>query len=453
MKFIKDFKKRLLASKLYKRIFKNLSISLVGMAGGVTMGLVRVSFLTKNLSVADYGKVLITVELFTFLINFLEIRVQDVLFSYFPRLKKENKIQELRGIIWICIAGCLLLGLIVGVGLFVYADWIAQTLYDDAALGKLIRIYSLTTIVSTFNSFYSAILRINNRFSSIVKPSLVGTAIDLILVVAMRYGFGYLTIEMAVFATTINVMVTSIPPIITSFRLLGKFKFAFKNIKKDIASLKPMSKEVKHMFFHANLAGYLKLTESSGGFLLGIFSTPTQVALFGLAQKLIKPLNTFKNNIQTAITPEIHTLYAHHDYEELNRLIKRFVMTNVAMGLAFLIGIILFIKPFIVLFAKPEYLEALPNLYIQLSTLLLVVPFMVLFPLTVTMNELKRLNISKGIAFIYLLVAIYFGLNAVTLATARLLGAFTNRVLSDYMVYKRFLREKAQHAKAKTLNQ
>jgi O-antigen/teichoic acid export membrane protein len=453
MKFFRSFKERLLASKLYRRIFKNLSISLIGMAGGLVMSLARVSFLTKNLSVADYGKVLITIELFTFLISFLEIRVQDVLFSYFPRLKKEKKIQELRGIIWICIAASLFLGIVVGMGLFVYAEWIAITLYDDSSLGALIRIYSVTTIVSAFNSFYTAILRINNRFSSIVKPSLVGTALDLILVVVMWYGFGYLTIEMAVFSTTVNVLVTSIPPLIIAFKLIGKFHFSFSNIKNDIASLKPMSKEVKHMFFHSNLAGYLKLTEGSGGFLLGVFSNPTQVALFGLAQKLIKPLNTFKNNIQTAITPEVHTLYAHQEYEKLDRLVKRFVITNVAMGLVFLIGIILFIKPFIVLFARPEYLEALPNLYIQLSTLLLVVPFMILFPLTVTMNEIKRLNISKGISFIFLIVAVFFGLNAVTLATARLLGAFTNRVLSDYMVYKRFLNEKAQHMKAKTLNQ
>jgi hypothetical protein len=69
------------------------------------------------------------------------------------------------------------------------------------------------------------------------------------------------------------------------------------------------------------------------------------------------------------------------------------------------------------------------------------------------MNEIKRLNIAKSISFIYLIVAAFFGMNAVTLATARLLGAFTNRGLSDYMVYNRFLNEKAQHVKAKTLNQ
>lgn len=450
MKKIKKYFHRFQKSKLYKRIFRNLSISLLGMVGGMVMSLGRVSLLTKSLSVADYGRVLITTTLFTFLITFLEIRVQDILFKYFTQLKKEGKNRELLGIIWLCLAASLVLGLIVGVLVFFLSDWIAETFYDDIVLGNLIRIYSVSAVFSAFNSFYTAILRINNQFTSIVVPQLIGTAVDLLLVVFFIYGLGYITLEIVIYITTLDVIISRVPPLIQSFWIINQLRPSFSKVRDDIRSLQPMAQEVKHMFFHSNLAGYMKLSEGSGAFLLGLLSTPTQVALFGLSQKLLRPLEQLKRNLQVAITPEVHNLYAYQKYNRLNSLIKRYVLIGGGVSAAFFLTVALLIKPFIVLFAKAEYLEALPNFYLQLATSVIIFPFILLFPLTVTMNQIKLMNIVKALSFVYIGVACIFGLNAVSLAMAYLLGAITNKVFSDLVVYKRFLAEKSQAAQATT---
>jgi len=450
MKIIKQYLERLKQSKLYRRIFKNLSLSLTGMATGVLLNLGRVSLLTKGLSVADYGRILIIVGLFQFLINFLEIRVQDILFKYYPQFRKEGKERELVGIIWICIAACIVLGVFVGGSVFIFADWIAQTFYEDKSLGKLIQIYSVSAVFTAFSSFYAAILRINNRFSSIIIPQITGTAVDLALIAVFWFGFGYLTPEIVIYIVTINAIISQAPPLIMAFGIIRRLKPSFSRLKDDIRTLRPMAKEIKHMFFHSNLAGYMKLTEGGGVFLLGVLASPTQVALFGLSQKLLKPLEKLKRNIQVAVTPEVHNLYAYQKYKQLDQLIRRYIRISAVVVVAFFIGIILFIEPFITVFAKPEYLDALPNFYIQLATAFVIFPFILLFPLTVSMNEIKRMNIVKGASLVYIGVACFVGLDAISLAVAFLLGAITNKVFSDFVVYKKFLKEKSQAAHSAT---
>jgi len=58
-----------------------------------------------------------------------------------------------------------------------------------------------------------------------------------------------------------------------------------------------------------NLSGYLKFAINPGDlFFLGLFSSPTQVAFYGLAKQLTAPLALLQTNLQTAITPEITSL-------------------------------------------------------------------------------------------------------------------------------------------------
>ncbi len=418
-----------------------MSISFAGTMAAMVISLVRVSFLTKNLSVVNYGKVLIIITLFNFIITFLEIRVQDILFRYYPIFRKENKKRELLGIIWICFAACLMLGLLVGFGLFFSADWVANTFYEDPELTNLIKIYSVTAFVSTFFGFYTSILRVNDQFSNIVIPQVTSAILDMLIIVIAWYTLGTLSMELVIISTAISTLMSRILPLISAFKIIKTLKPSFKRIRSDIESLSPYKKEVRSMFYQSNLAGYLKLAETGGPFLLGILSTPTQVALYGLAQKILKPLDQLQKNIQTAVTPEVHSLYAHGKYGKLNQLIKRFFRVNVVIAILFFATVFFLAKPFILLYAKSEYLEALPNLYIQLAMAVVIFPSLVIFPLTVTMNQLKRLNVSKSLSYLYLGIAALLGMNAVTLSLAQLFGALTNKLTSDLVIYKKFVNQ------------
>ena len=55
---------------IWHRFTKNLSISLVGSVASIVIGLGRTAVLTKSLAIADYGKILIVINLFSFLGTF-----------------------------------------------------------------------------------------------------------------------------------------------------------------------------------------------------------------------------------------------------------------------------------------------------------------------------------------------------------------------------------------------
>ncbi len=108
------------------------------------------------------------------------------------------------------------------------------------------------------------------------------------------------------------------------------------------------------MLFQTNLAGYFRLAFSPGDiFLLGLFSTPTQVALYGFAAQLAKPLTVLNSNLQVALTPEVTTLWADQDVHRLRQLTRRYII-GVGAVAAVLVAVAAFLaEPIILLISTP----------------------------------------------------------------------------------------------------
>ncbi|MDD3654576.1 MAG: hypothetical protein PHO01_10390 [Desulfotomaculaceae bacterium] len=396
----------------------------------VLLSLGRTALLTKNLPIDDYGRILVVMNFFGFLAMFFGLRVNDFIYRFFPQFKEQQEYAELKGILFISFALSLIVGLIVSLGTYAASCWIAQTFYNDQAYVPLFRIYALAAFFIAFEGFYTAILRLQDRFVLIVVPQVAGASVSLVVIATYILYFGPLSIKFAVWSITAGILVTTLPALFLS--LLYIRPIILRSDGFGLLSLKNHRKRIISNLFQTNLTGYLKLGSDTGGmFLLGVLATPTQVALYGIARQLAKVLQIMQNNIQNAITPEIVSLWAQEKIKQLYGLVNGYTRWSLITGAAISITAVLISKPAILIFTTPEYLEALPVFYVFIFTIYLTFVSLVFFPLALAMDKLAQRNLIVSIRIVYLLIGAIIGLNAMVLATVQLLGALTTRLFND----------------------
>jgi O-antigen/teichoic acid export membrane protein len=290
-------------------------------------------------------------------------------------------------------------------------------------------------------------LRIHDRFTAIVVPQVLGSLVTLILLCAyfvtnLTLDRGGYNLKVIVAAFAIGVLVQSVPPLIQALRLIKPYLFLSGVRTREAAhALDAYRRELTDCLFNSNLSGYLKFAISPGDlFFLGLFSSPTQVALYGLAKQLTAPLALLQTNLQTAITPEITSLVAKRRFEQLKRLIRHyllsaFVVSSLLLTGALSLGRLLFLRFF------PEYLAALPVYYMLVVVACLLLVFLVFRPLAVSLDLLRWHNlallVSAAIVFYFIVAG---DLNAMTMAYVQLAEALILRSLFNVVVWMR-LRE------------
>jgi O-antigen/teichoic acid export membrane protein len=246
---------------------------------------------------------------------------------------------------------------------------------------------------------------------------------------------GKYDLKVVVSALLIGALVQSVPPLLDTFRLLKPFltRTRLRGTSIDFRS------EMLPCFLNSNLSGYLKFAISPGDiFLLGLVSTPSQVALYGLAKQLTAPFAMVQTTMQTAITPEIVFLRAKHRLKQLEQLITRYVLTasfigGISLVLALVIGTILFSS----IFAE-QYSNALTIFYVLVVAAWLLLVMAVFRPVAITMDQLKWHNAALATSLL-LLVALLATrrLNALTLAFVQLVEAAMLRPAFGVVVWKK----------------
>ena len=406
---------------MWRRFGRNLSINVSGTFLSALLTLVQTAILTKSLSLDNYGFVLIITNLFLFLETFVGINVGDVLFRYFQIFKEENRNHALQGLLLICLLLCLAAGLIISAGTFFLSAPIADRIYHNSSLSILLKIYSATVLITACSGFYDPLLRMHDRFLALTMPKVAGRLFT-VTVFATYLGYsGSLSIRLVVVVITAGVVIQTLPPLILSLRLVWPCLSA-TSLGSSLRALLPHRRELSDTIWHVNLVGYLRMLFSPGDiFLLGLLSSPTDVALYGVAKQLLNPLVVLQNNTQMAITPEITTLAAKRDFRGMKRLADRYVTVSflISSGLAlamFSLG------PWLIsLLSKPSYLAAWPLFRILLLVSWLTLVTLVFYPLGLTLDRLKWYNLGQCVNIGILIAVLIAGrIDALSMAYLQL---------------------------------
>ena len=428
---------------IWKRLKRNVSISALGSAVFVAIRLAQTVLLTRFLEIDDYGRVLIVLNLFVFLNSFFGLRVSDLMYRFFPPLKHEGDERGLRYLLLFCLGSCLASGLLIYGVVLVISSWLAGHLYSHASLSTLFNIYGCTLLVSAFSGVYEPILRIFDRFSAVVVPQILGSALTLLaLSIYFATKPAAYDLRVVITALAVGLLVQVIPPFVKALLLVRPLLVPVK-----VSSIVPEQTKYRGEFFrclfNSNLSGYLKFAIDPGDiFLLGVFSSPTQVALYGLAQRLVAPLTFLQTTIQTAVVPEITTLVAKLHLQQLQRLVARYVKSALAVGGLLLLGTLLLGRLLLLHFFSANYASALPVFYCLVIAAWLLLVLLVFRPLAVSLDLLKWHNLALFISAVVVAGLIIAGkLNALTMAYVQLAEAAILRLAFSILVWKR-LRER-----------
>jgi O-antigen/teichoic acid export membrane protein len=408
---------------VWRRFGRNFSINLLVSMVTAVLLLLQTALLTKSLSIEGYGLVLIVTNLFVFLEAFVGVNVSSVLFRFFRQFQQQEVGDSVQGLLLLCLALCFATGVLIFVGMFALSPWIAVRFYHDAALGALFRVYALSVLFSAFTNFCDPILRIHDRLLSLAIPRIAGRAVTVGVLA------GYLAVstshrlEIVLAILAAGVVMQNLPPLAEALHLVRPY-LATGRIWTSLKALAENRQQIVTTVWNVNLASYLKLVFSPGDiFVLGLVTSPAQVALYGLARQLIAPLATLQNNLQTAITPEITSLWAGKKPETMKRLAHRYMLWAFVASAFVLGGALLWGKPLISWLAKPGYVASLPIFQILLIVACMTLVTLVFYPVGLSLDLLKWLNFGHLInAMILAIVLVAVGLDALTMAYLQFIG-------------------------------
>ncbi|MEO8435973.1 MAG: lipopolysaccharide biosynthesis protein [Pyrinomonadaceae bacterium] len=428
-------------SSIWRRFRWNVSISVLGSAFSLVIKLVQTALLTRLLKIDDYGRVLIVLNLFLFLDSFLALRVHDVMFRFFQPLEELGDDRSLKRLLRFCLGISLTSGLIICALVLIVSPWLADRLYPGLGLAPLFNIYGCTVLVSTFSGFYEPILRIHNRFTSIVVPQVLGSLVTLAILVAYFAVSDSYDLKVIIAAFAVGVFVQNVPPLAQALRMV-KPLLVNRNTSSVSQTSELQRPELIRCLFNSNLSGYLKIGLNPGDlFLLGLFSSPMQVALYGLAKQLTAPLALLTTNMQTALIPEITSLVAKRKFEQLRRLLRRYVASATILSTLLVISAFLLARILLFRLFQPEYAAALPVFYVLISVVGIQLVYLVFRPLAVSLDLLKWHNLALlTSSSVVVILALAGGLNAFSMALLQLADVLIVRSLFNVLVWMRLKR-------------
>ena len=421
---------------VWRRFKDNLSVGLMGALLLVVIKAGQTLLLAGALRVDDYGRLLVILNFFAFLSPFIGLRVSDVMFRFFQPLKEEQEDRALQGLLLLCLGLSLATGLLIFCGAWLFSPWLSARLYENPELAPLLGIYGCTVLFSSLGDVSGPILRMYDRFSALVVPQVLGSLTTVIILVAHITTAARYSLAAVVTAFAVGALVQTVPPLVQALRLVRPY-LADVNLTLAARALAKYRPELTRCLLNSNLSGYLRIATSPGDlFLLGIFSSPAQVALYGLAKQLIAPLALLLSNVQTALTPEVTSIVAVRKLEQLKRLVGSYVVSAFVAGGILSAGTLLAGRFLVLRFSRPEYVEALPVFYILLIAAWAILIFAVLRPIALSLDLLKWDNWAQLAVIVVLFFFILAGrLDALTMACVQLAGVLLLRLSFNVPVW------------------
>ena len=392
------------------------------------------------LRIEDYGRVVIVLNLFVFLEAFFGFRVGDAMFRFYQPLKEQADEGSLKRLLLACLALCLASGLLIGGVVWILSPWLADRFYPGLALGPLFNIYACTILVSAFSGFYEPILRMHDRFTSIVVPQVLGSLCTLtILILYFTTSSGY-DVKLIITAFAVGVLVQSIPPLIHALRI-AKPHLLKRSTNAESQFRARLRRDLSRCLLNSNLSGYLRIGINPGDvFLLGLFSSPAQVALYGLAKQLTAPLSLLTTNTHTAISPEITSLVAKRKFKHLQRFLLQYIGSALIVSLSLMLAALLLGRMLLGLF-QPQYAAALPSFYLLMTVVAVTLVFVAFRPLAVSLDLLKWHNLGLLVSSSAVIIFVFVGeLTAFRMACIQLADTLIVRLLVNLLVWKRLTR-------------
>lgn len=424
-------------SKLEEWKKKILSNSIMGLSGGVLLVLVsifRVGILGRELELEEYGDVIVALNFFQIIALFLRPGISDLLFRFLSTEKDAISPAFRSALIVLTFYLSFACAAIITLIILGFGQGLANSFYESRPVYALLVALLPLLLLEQFGETSSTLLRIRNKFQFVVFPPLFGAILSLIWIWYAKVG-GFLDSYHAAMAIGCGQFAANLI-IQTAAFIVERRDLILNKEVLTLAPLKGYGKKIKGCLYQTSLIRYLKASSDQGGiFLLGIIGTASQVAIFGMAYQMTRPLALVLSTVGNAVGPEVHKLVRMNEGPKVARLCKQFALIGVPATL-FAGAMSWWIGPYLVdWFLKPEYLDSVGVFTVLLVAHGTMISFMPFFPAAVALDALKWRNIVVGIRSVYLLIAFAFWPTAMAFALVLLAGSLTTRICNDWGLY------------------
>lgn len=420
------------------KIFRNISVSLIGSVAGVLIGLLRTFVLLREISIDDFGIIILLQNFFTVLFLVFQLRVSEVLFKFLPKFEHGNLVHESAALMRICMFACLGTGVVLSAGVFFMADAIAVRMYGFFGMAELIRIYCAASILMPLNGYVFTIMRLYGRFSTIVYLQTAGKLISLVWTVVYLSTNDTYSLGPIVWSVIIGL---ALPVLVGLGCVIKDTSHIFIQSFSGYICLKPWRARIGSVLANSCTISWLKLSSDEGGlFLLGVWGAPADAVYWGVGKQLVMPIRMLTQNIQKVVAPEICKLYESASFDRLRSLILKSSIGLFVLSLVGTLAGAALVMPLLSAIAGGELEGAYYVVLLMIVTEAVTLPSLPFFSLAVSMDRLFMRNVTTSLRFVYLGVGVLTVYNAITLALVCLAGALTTRIFNDFPLFLRVWR-------------
>ena len=391
-------------------VFSNFIWRFAERCGAQLVSFIVSIVLARILAPEDYG----TIALVTVFTAILQVFVDSGLGTALIQ-KKDADDLDFSSVFYFNFAVCLILYS----GMFVAAPYIA-IFYDDTTLTPVIRVLSLTIVISGVKGIQQAYVSRNMLFKRFFFSTIGGTIFSAFLGIGMAYaGFGvWALVAQQLSNTAIDTLILWI-----TVKWRPQKEFSWKRLKKLL------SFGWKMLVSSLLDTGYNNLRN----LIIGKMYSSTDLAYYNQGDKFP---NVIVNNINTSIDSVLLPTMANaqDDSTRIKEMTRRAIKTSTYLMAPLMMGLAFCAEPIIRLVLTEKWLPCVPYLRVFCITYMF-------YPIhTANLNAIKamgrsdmflRLEIAKKVVGIFLLIlTMNFGVMA--MAYSLLVGSVLNQIINSW---------------------
>ena len=322
----------------------------------IAVGLLYTPYMLRMMGQSEYGLYSLVASEIAYL-TVLDLGLGNAVVRYTAKYRAEGKTKEqyeMFGMFIILYTIISVVALAGGIGLYLnvdtmFGDTMTEIELTKARIMMLILVFNL---VFTFPmSIFGSIMIAYERFIFPKVINLIRILLNTVIMIALLE-LGYKAIAMVILQTVFNILTLIINFLYCKYKLQIKIMFAMFQWG--------FLREVALYSFWILLNVIMdKVYWSTGQFILGIVSGTAAIAVFAVAIQLQSMYMHFSTAISSVFLPKVTGMVTirNSDKEISDLFIKTGRIQNIVMAMI-LFGFISFGRPFVTLWAGPEYSDA-----------------------------------------------------------------------------------------------
>jgi O-antigen/teichoic acid export membrane protein len=298
----------------------------------------------RALGADGYGLYSLGITTTILLASVSRLGISDGIVHFLPRAVNQRDEPQILGILRIGVAVPAMLSFLIAIILFLAADFIANNVFDEPALGSTLRWLSITIPILALARIVMAFMRgfKNMRYGVIVESIAFETIRFTVSVILFSIGF---RLAGALWAYIIAWTVSTILSVFF-FNRIFSLNRSFRNAKFDVRKMLSFSAPISLTRIINQLKGNIVLL------MLGMFSTISSVGVYSVAIRVQSIGTMFMLAVRLVAMPIISELYHQGDFNRISQFYQTLSRWSLTFGLPYFITILLFANPILTIFGE-----------------------------------------------------------------------------------------------------